>query len=263
MWFASFVTNNSVANAINMNGGTLAFNGQLTVSGPLAVAGGNFGGTGEIDANGAFTWSGGTICSTITGVSCVTGANATLNANLGITFPASSNVVLSSRTLNNNGTATWSGTNGSIDMVNGAVINNAASRVWNYANDSGLVFGGGSAVAFNNLGTFEKTGGALTSTIGVNFNNSGSVLGSSGTLSFTGGGNCGSSCAGAFTSVAPGTIAFGAGVFAQSGPINGSGSVNFNGATMNFGSGVEIISSTTINITAGIRLQTWCSLTAR
>ena len=47
------------------------------------------------------------------------------------------------RTLNNNGTATWSGANGPLDMINGSVINNGATSVWNYTNDSDLVFGGG------------------------------------------------------------------------------------------------------------------------
>ena len=84
---------------------------------------------------------------------------------LRINFAASASVVLSFRTLNNNGTATWSGSNGSLFFINGAVINNGASSVWNYANDSTLGFGGGAAVAFNNAGTLEKTGGTVTSTI--------------------------------------------------------------------------------------------------
>jgi len=217
------VTNNSLSNAITVSGGALAFNGQLTVSGPFSVTGGTFAGTGEVDLNGTFTWSGGNICSTLSGGSCVTGTNAKLNANAGITFGASSNVVLSFRTLNNAGTATWSGANGSIDMINGAVINNGAASVWNYTNDSSLVFGGGTAVAFNNAGTFEKTGGTATSTIGVPFNNMATVLGNTGILSFTGGGTCGSTCPGTFSAGTGATISFGANVFGQSGPINGAG----------------------------------------
>ena len=182
---------------------------------------------------------------------CVTGTIAKLNANGGITFPTGTNVVLSFRTVNNNGTATWSGTAGSIDMVNGSVIDNLLGSVWNYTNDSGLVFGGGNAVAFNNAGVFEKTGGTATSAINVGFNNTGTVLGNAGTLSFGGGGNCGSTCAGTFTATTPGAISFAANVFGQSGPINGTGTVNFNGATMDFGTGVEIISTTNVNIAAG------------
>jgi len=246
------VTNNSLANTINVNAGTLAFNGQLTVSGPFSMTNGVFGGTGEVDLNGAFTWSGGTICSTISGSSCATGTVAKLNANGGITFPASSSVLLSFRTLNNNGTITWSGSNGSIDMLNGSAINNQPGSIWNYANDSSLVFGGGNAVSFNNAGTFEKTTGTGISTIGVPFNNTGTVLGNSGTLSFTGGGNCGSTCPGTFTAGTGGTVGFGFSVFAQSGPLNGTGTLNFNGATMDFGAGVETISTTTVNVSAGV-----------
>jgi YVTN family beta-propeller protein len=246
------VTNNSVANAINLSSGTLAFNGQLTVNGAFAQTGGIFAGTGEVDLNGAFTWSGGTICSTLSGTSCVAGTIAQLNANGGITFPSGTNTILSFRTLNSSGTATWSGTAGTIDMVNGSTISNLPSGIWNYANDSRVAFGGGNTVAFNNAGTFEKTGGTGTSTVGAPFHNTGTVLGNSGTLSFTGGGNCGSSCPGTFTAGAGATISFGGGIFAQSGPINGTGTLNFNGATMDFGTGVEVISTTTINITAGV-----------
>ena len=139
------------------------------------------------------------MCSSLSGTSCAAGTNATTNANAGINFPASSNVVLSFRTLNNNGTATWSGAAGQMDMVNGSAINNPPGSIWNYANDSTLVFGGGNTVAFNNAGTFEKTGGTATSTVGLPFNNTGTVLGNSGTMSFTGGGNCGSTCSGTFT----------------------------------------------------------------
>ncbi|HTA56525.1 MAG TPA: Ig-like domain-containing protein, partial [Candidatus Baltobacteraceae bacterium] len=245
------VTNNSVANNINMSGGTLAFNGQLTVSGTFAQSGGTFAGTGEVDLNGPFTWSGGTICSALTGASCTTGTVAKLNANGGITFPASANVVLSSRTMNNNGTATWSGANGSLDMVNSAVINNGVGSVWNITNDSSLVFGGGATVAFNNAGTFEKTGGTGTSTVSAPFHNTGTVLGNATIFSFTGGGNCGSSCSGTYTSGPSGTIAFAGGIFAQSGPLAGQGTLNFNGATMDFGTGVTMLSTTNINISSG------------
>src|SRR5882762_8841451 len=196
-------------------------------------------------------WSGGTMCSSLSGISCVAGTNGTTNANAGINFPASSNVVLSVRTLNNNGTATWSGANGSLDMIGGSVINNGTTSVWNYTNDSILVFGGGNAVAFNNAGTFEKTGGTATSTVGLPFNNTGTVLGNSGTMSFTGGGNCGSTCSGTFTPGPSAAISFGANVFGQSGPINGTGTVNFSGATMNFGTGTETISTPTVNFSAG------------
>ena len=81
------------------------------------------------------------MCSVLNGASCIVGTSGTTNANAGINFPASANVVLSDRTLNNNATVTWSGATGSLDAVNGAVINNPANSVWNYVNDSSLVFG--------------------------------------------------------------------------------------------------------------------------
>ena len=206
---------------------------------------------GILNFSTPLNWSGGTMCSSLSGITCVAGANGTTNANAGINFPSAANAFLSFRTLNNSGMATWSGTNGSFDMINGSVINNGLTSVWNYTNDSDMVFGGGNPVAFNNAGTFEKTAGTATSTVGLPFNNRGTVLGNSGTLSFTGGGNCGSTCSGTFTPGPSAAINFGANVFGQSGPINGAGTVNFNGATMDFGTGTETISTTTVNLTGG------------
>ena len=240
---------------VNFNGGAVNFGtGTETITtATVNFSSGNLGGAapGILNFATLLNWTGGTMCSSLTGASCVLGTNATTNANAGINFPASASGVLSDRTLNNNATATWSGANGSVDMVNGAVINNPLNSVWNYTNDSTLVFGGGTAVTFNNAGTFEKTGGTATSTISDHFHNSGTVLGNSGTLSFTGGGNCGSTCSGTFTPGPSAAISFTANVFGQSGPINGTGTVNFNGATMNFGTGTETISTATVNFSAG------------
>ena len=136
-------------------------------------------------------------------------------------------------------------------MVNGSVINNPAGRVWNYANDSVSVFGGGNAVAFNNGELLRRPVARSHRPSASTFNNRERCWATAATVVHRrwklridlsrdihrGGG---------------GTIAFTVGVFAQSGPINGSGTVNFNGGTMNFGSGVEMISTTTINITAGV-----------
>jgi hypothetical protein len=246
------ISNNSIANVLNINGGTLIVNGQFSVTGALGMTGGTFGGTGEFDLEGAFTWSGGTMCSAISSSTCMSGTNAVTNANAGIMFPASTNIGLSFRTLNNNATATWSGAVGFMNLVNGAVINNAAAGVWNYTNDSTIGYGGGNAVAFNNSGTFEKMGGTSITSIGVPFNNSGTVNGNSGTLGFSGGGNCGSTCSGAYTAGTNGIIGFTGNLFSQSGPINGTGTVNFSGATMDFGTGDVTISTTKLNFTAGI-----------
>jgi YVTN family beta-propeller protein len=236
------VTNNSVANSLVVNGGTLAFNGQLTVSGPFSVSAGTFGGTGEVDLNGAFTWSGGTISGT--GKTNAKGGMSILNAS----------VFLDTRTLNASGTTTSGNASGggNLFLQNGAMVNNLAGATWNIVNGAGngIFNNGGAAPAFNNAGTFEMTGGT-SNTVNVPFNNTGTVMGNNGTLNFSGGGNCGTICPGTYTVGTAAVIAFPGGTFVQSGPINGAGTVNFNGATINFGSGIETISSATTNFIAG------------
>ena len=246
------VANNSSANALNITGGTLAVNSQFTVSGPVTLTSGAFGGTGEIDLGGLLTWSGGFICSAISGVSCTTGTSAVMNANAGISFTPAPGAVLSNRTLNITGATSWTGTAGTLTIENGAIVNNNAGSTWSYSNDSTLAYGGGTGTsAFNNLGTFQKIAGTATTTIQVPFHNTGTVNANSGTMTFTGGGNCTSTCPGTYSVGTSGTLNFSSNVFAQSGPINGLGIVNFNGATMNFGSGNVTISTKTVNLTAG------------
>src|SRR5258708_6138551 len=195
--------------------GRVLFRSETITTATVNFSAGILGGAapGILNFSTLLNWTGGTMCSSITGVSCIVATNGTTNANAGINFPASSSVVLSSRTLNNNATATWSGANGSVDMINGAILNNAVTGVWNYTNDSTIVLGGGTAVSVNNAGTFEKTAGTATTTIGINFNNTGTVLGNSGTFSFTGGGACGSTCSGTFTAGASGALNFPSGTY--------------------------------------------------
>ena len=246
------IANNSSANVLNITGGTLVVNGQFTVSGAVSETSGVLGGTGEFDFGSLFTWSGGYLCSTVVSGSCSNASNAVLNASAGISFPASASVVMSNRTLNLVGTATWSGAIGTMTMENGAIINVPSGSVWNFANDSNLSNGGGTGTnAFNNSGTFEKTGGAGTTTVSAVFNNSGAVLGNAATLSFSGGGSCGSTCSGTYTAGTGATLSFSNGIFSQEGLINGTGTVNFNGATMDFGMGTATISATTVKLTTG------------
>src|SRR4029077_8957734 len=175
------------------------------------------------------------------------------NPNGGMSIPNGS-VFLDTRTLNASGTTTFGNTTGGTNrfLQNGGVVNNLAGAIWNIVNGagSGIFNNGGAAPTFNNAGTFEMTGGT-TNTVNVPFSNTGTVMGNSGTLTFSGGGNCGTICPGTYTAGAAGIIAFTGGTFVQSGPINGAGTVNFNGATINFGSGIETISSATTNFIAG------------
>lgn len=68
-----------------------------------------------------------------------------------------------------------------------AVINNLAGGVYDLQGDGNLLRGaGGYTGIINNAGTFRKSGGTGTSTVGVTFNNTGTVEVDSGVLRFDG-----------------------------------------------------------------------------
>jgi hypothetical protein len=92
-------------------------------------------------------------------------------------------------TINNAGTATWTGT-GDIVASQNVVFNNLASAVFDIQNNQSLILPAGEppgSSVFNNAGTFRKSMGGGTTTIGVFFNNTGTVDIQSGTVDFTGG----------------------------------------------------------------------------
>src|SRR5262249_35088799 len=116
--------------AVTFSGGTIAVlggyavNGLNTVSGGMvdfrrdaglrarAVSGGPLGGTGTVTVAGLLTWTGGTM----------NGGGRTVAAG-GMAISGTAGKTLSNRTLDNAGTATWTGT-GNISMGSGAVWNN-------------------------------------------------------------------------------------------------------------------------------------------
>ncbi len=140
--------------ALSLSGGSLRGTNTLTVSGPLSWLGGTMGGAGVTNANGGITISG-----------------------------AGSAVTLDTRTLNNAGTATWSGSN-NISFFNGT-LNNQSGAIFNVNNDQSM-FDESGTETFNNAGTFNKAAGAvnLSTNVNVKFNNTGTVNATSGTLNF-------------------------------------------------------------------------------
>src|SRR5947209_524629 len=79
-----------------------------------------------------------------------------------------------SRVLDNSGTATYGGSG--ILIFNGGTFNNLAGGVFNatIVTGNGLASGGGTN-AFNNAGTFNRTGNALGFSVDVPFNNTGTL----------------------------------------------------------------------------------------
>jgi fibronectin-binding autotransporter adhesin len=213
--------------------GTLTLNSTGTMS-TLEESSGTLTNASTLTVNGLLTWSGGTI-----------GGTGTTNAKGGMAL--SSEPFLSGQTLNNTGIANWNGI--SFLMENGAVFNNASGAIWNHQNDSTIQYEGGTTPIFNNVGTFEKTGGTSSSGGGISeaitFNNTGTVTNSSGTLFATDIGVCSGTCAGSWSVAAGATLQLGSGTTAAavSGPISGAGTVQFTTGTVNY--------TGTYNVTGG------------
>jgi fibronectin-binding autotransporter adhesin len=169
--FNSGATPTSVG-PLNVSDGTLNFStGKTVTTASLTQSGGTLEGSDTLTVSGLVTWSGGTMSGT--GIT---------NADGGMTL--SEEPFLSQRTLNNTKVASWDGI--AFLMENGAVFNNKAGATWNQENDSSIDFEGGTTPVFNNLGTFEKTGGTSSSGGGfsaeVTVNNSGTMIAKSGIL---------------------------------------------------------------------------------
>src|SRR5262249_31642266 len=106
-------------------------------------------------------------------------AGATLN----IANPGT--VQLNPRTLENGGTAPWTGA-GNIALLGGSVITHRAGALFHAQNAASFSWpGGGDNGRFDNAGTFRKSANSGTTTLGssvVAFNNYGTVDIRSGTL---------------------------------------------------------------------------------
>jgi hypothetical protein len=268
---ANFVTPAKVTSVgkLMVNSGTLNFSAGTAITTPsITQSAGTLTGTDTITSTGAITWSGGT-----------EGGAGVTNANGGMTI--TSEPFLDTRTLNNTGTATWNGI--AFLMLNGSTFNNQKGATFNHQNDSLIEWDGGTNPTFNNLGTFEKTGGTGTGGGGISssivFNNTGSVQANSGILQVLDLGTCGTTCGGTWSVASGDTLQLASvGTGAISGSITGAGTVNFgtsgtvnltgtynvtgtteeSGATANFVSPVTvtnvgklIISSGTLNFSTG------------
>jgi len=259
--------NNSLAGTVNLAGphsftnGTVNMIGNYTCTSPMIIAGAivSFNGTGTVAPvtitltggilDGAETvtvgslmnWAGGSM--TGTGRTVIP-PGAALNLTAGI-----NGVGLTTRTLENGGTMTWSGT-GSI-LVNGGVITNRAGALFNVQNSASITFDGG-APRFDNAGTFRKSPSTGTTSISSSLNNFGLVDIQAGMLALFGGGtNAGT------ISVPAGTaLNFAGGVFGA-GPgsvISGAGSLQFNGGSATLAgaanvSGPHLFTNGNVNIT--------------
>jgi outer membrane autotransporter protein len=155
---------------------------------------------------------------------------------------------------NQSGLVNWNAD--SLFMQNGALIKNQS--VWDAKSDNALVNNGGALPTFNNSGTFRKSAGAGTTSIGsIAFVNSGTIDAQTGTINFSGANatfNAGSKFIGAGSTVVSNNASFN-GAFTSSnlsltgGTFTGTsaqinGSVNFTGGV--FTGSWEVASSQTL-----------------
>ena len=151
-----------------------AFNTGAPVSfNTISQSGGVLTGTDAVTAATSYSWTGGT----------QSGAGSTeipTAASLNI----SGSATLDTRTLNNAGTASFTG--GTLQLNNGAAFNNAGN--FNPQNDTAISAGGAPTGTFTNSGNFARSGTGTTTTISAPFINAagGTTQVNSGNLNFTG-----------------------------------------------------------------------------
>jgi fibronectin-binding autotransporter adhesin len=210
----------SIAGSLTVSDASL-FSAPVLLSGTLA-------GTGDCTFSSVLTWTGGVMA----GPTTTGGPVGRVIINTSGTLAIAGTTHDLNRTLENNGTATW--TAGAIRMAGGTFNNNSQFTASSAGGGGGGLqsFGSSSVNAFNNIGTFTKVGAGEVSfsvlAAGVAFNSLGNILLQEGTLTLAGGGSMSTPL-----TVNP-TAAFTLGdsyTFTGNGSINGSGTVNFTGGT--------------------------------
>ena len=165
---------------VQLHGGTVSVADGVTVlAHNFDLSGGTLSGAGELTVTGTMNWTAGGM----DGPGLTTFAPDAVLA-----ISGDSNKAFSHRTVNNAGTATWTGT-GRIDSTRGgAVFNNTGT--FEVQADAAFTWSGlGTRPRFTNGGTFTRTGNTgLTDFRGVAFNNESSVAVETGALRLAGGG---------------------------------------------------------------------------
>jgi uncharacterized repeat protein (TIGR01451 family) len=203
----------NVGSGVTVSGGTLDFSsGEVVTTGTLTQTGGTLTGTDEVVVTVLLDWTGGVMSGA--GTTTVQPA-AALNISGGFKQ-------LLGRTVNNQGTAVWTGAS-ELRGGLGAVFNN--SGTFDAQNDSAFTNGaGGAASSFNNTGTFTKSGiGTITTFSSVSFSNAGGVtVAASTTLNLAGGFT---QTAGT-TTLNGGTLSSNTALSIQGGMLGGNGTIN-------------------------------------
>ncbi|HET9493032.1 MAG TPA: S-layer homology domain-containing protein [Chloroflexia bacterium] len=196
--------------------GTIAGTAPISVTGVLTLSNATQTGTGSIDV--------------------LPGAQAHLSVLIQLQ---------GSRTLNNYGSATWSG-NGFLDLGsgNGQTFNNHAGASFTVSNVAGQTLDVNGGGVFNNIGTFTRQGTGLTRfSFGSTFNNSGTADAQGGILSVGPGSSTGLFGIGAGATL---RMAGNNHTFTASSSISGAGQVVFENSTHTIDGTYDVTGPTTI-----------------
>ena len=229
-------TNNTM---VISGGGGANFDGTGVVApAVLNLSGGNLGGANTVTVGSAMSWTGGNM---IGSGRTVIPPGVTLN------IANSGGVSITTRTLDNGGTAILAGTG--VMILNAAVITNRAGALFNVQNAASFNFGGGSP-RFDNAGTFLTPTNGTTTFSSVAFNNYGVAQIQGGTLALGGGG----ANSGSITVPAGTTINFSGGTFSAGGTstISGAGNLTVSSATANLGGLVNLNGTNLFSGTANL-----------
>lgn len=206
------------ADPIIVSGGQANFN-TATSATLTTFSGGIISGTGTLTTTGVFTWTGGTM----------SGSGLTVippGASFNLTGTAATRLD-TAHTLLNAGTGVMNSSS-DLTMATGGVFSNTG--LLDLRSDRGII---GSSSTFYNSGSFSKSAGAGTSTVGVSFTNLGTVSAMTGTLSFTGS----YTQNGGSIALAGGTVNMSSPLNIQGGTLSGTGTIN--GSVTNSGGQVS------------------------
>jgi uncharacterized repeat protein (TIGR01451 family) len=198
------------AGLYQLRANTLTINGTLTVPNFEQINNTTLTGSGTFTVTQVMTWTNGT----------QTGSGATAIAS-GATLNVNGYVLLRQRTLNNAGTVNWTAADNWYIDTN-AIINNLAGATFN-AQANGVSLGAING-AFNNQGSFVRSGSATSSVTALAFNNTGTVNVESGVLQFNSSfvQNAGATWLGGGSLTKSGALVFNGGTLGGKGTITGT-----------------------------------------
>jgi hypothetical protein len=154
--------------------GTLVITGNYTQTGDVT-------GPAILTVNGLFTWAGGSIGPG----EQAAGTRGTVNANGGLSISGDTTKTLDARTLNDNGSGTWTGL-GNLNMGHEAALNLLGTATLDIQNDQAITNTLGGTATLTNAGLLKKSAGTGTTSMQLAFSNAGTVQVQSGTISLTG-----------------------------------------------------------------------------